>query len=79
MANDVRRCDVCGTVFKIVEGGYRPYNRIELPIRRSLQSITECTQSDARGYVLMHDYDVCPGCLIAICKTILARRELENG
>ena len=85
MTSNIRKCDVCGTVFEINERSHAPhnYNKIELPIPGSLKSIIERVMtSNARGYrshVNVDLYDVCADCITAICEAMLVRRELEDG
>ena len=79
MASDIRECDICGTVFRILEVGYRAYNQIELPSLSKLQTTVEhALNSNIREYVSSYDYDVCTSCLIAICKAMLAQGELRK-
>lgn len=78
MTNDVRRCDVCGTVFNIAIG-YWKYNQTKLPAIHILHDIITQLNSNAREYIHTWNCDVCADCLIAIYKAMLARKELDNG
>ena len=83
MASDIRRCDICSTVFKVREMSFAPhnYNKIELPIPQSLRTIIERVKNSNarghRGHVDVDLYDVCADCAIAICEAMQARRDLE--
>ena len=77
MANDVRKCDICGTVFDIAIG-YWKYNQTKLPAIHTLQDIITQLNSNAREYIHTCNYDVCADCLIVIYKAMLVRRELRG-
>ena len=80
MASNVRKCDVCGSVFEISHAGGCSYNRLALPSPRSLREcITEyASGNDIRKGVWTRDYDICVSCLVAICEAMLARKGLEG-
>ncbi len=79
MTSNVRKCDICGNIFEIVLTSAQKYNQLKLPSLTSLKCIAECAlHSDIRGRVWTQDCDVCTSCLLAICKAIFMRMELEE-
>ena len=82
MARNIRKCDVCATVFEVRDKGYHvlsQYNPLELPIPQSLESTIErVVENKVRQRVRTIECDICADCLIAICEAMLARRELQG-
>ena len=72
MASNIRKCDICGTIFKIK---VHSYSQIKLPNLKDLDYKVErikdvIVNKSALGPVAMIEYDVCGYCLLRLCEVL---------